>query len=668
MIFDLKKTTEDQDFVFFSISLFFISFVFLIFKTLFGSSETSDSAILLTILISSEILYLSLIKKFINFDLNKNYNFIAIFVLSCLSIFLWFNSELFIKDIIFFIFNSSLIIILFVYNHNKKKNIYDKNNLKYFFSLFCLYGFFYQINKENFIFIFSLNLFLAISFLWKKKDNFSIYLNYLFILIFFLIFFKVYLLSGAKDEFHYSWYLGPVNSILNGNNLLIDTVSQYGYLNILIIKLLSNILNINSELILVSLIIIFLLFFSYFLFINFSREVNVPSFLIMSSVVFLTFANLGYSGLNSSIFIPSSSVYRFFPAIIFFLLIGNYNFRGTNSLKLIFSISLSLFISLFWSFESFIFTFLTLTGSFVVCLILNYKEIKTFFSKKTIIFYFIYIILFVLLFADKETIFFYEYTFNFVNSTSAIPFSMNIYVLFFFSFLNFIYFIWRNGLSSSNLELNFKNTNWFILSIGFSSYFLIRSHPNNLFNILPFLIFCITQINGDEKSIKKFFLFSIILLSILVTSSSIFININDFKKKLLQAEVLELPKYPKIILSKDMENNIKRYPEIPVTIISGKTIHSPLPTINSNGFGIPTLPLEQFNLLKEQRKLEIYKKIFNDKPKHLILCIKDCHFYTSDEERKSWNDFFLPRHFLEKKIIFIDNNNMSLFLIERRYN
>ena len=62
------------------------------------------------------------------------------------------------------------------------------------------------------------------------------------------------------------------------------------------------------------------------------------------------------------------------------------------------------------------------------------------------------------------------------------------------------------------------------------------------------------------------------------------------------------------------------------------------------------------------------KKIFNDKPKHLILCIKDCHFYTSDEERKSWNDFFLPRHFLEKKIIYIDNNNMSLFLIERRYN
>ena len=99
MIFKLKKTTEDQDFVFFSISLFFISFVFLIFKILIASSETSDFIIFLAILISNEILYLSQIKKFINFDLNKNYNFISIFVLCSLSIFLWFSNELFIKEI-----------------------------------------------------------------------------------------------------------------------------------------------------------------------------------------------------------------------------------------------------------------------------------------------------------------------------------------------------------------------------------------------------------------------------------------------------------------------------------------------------------------------------------------------------------------------------------------
>ena len=117
-----------------------------------------------------------------------------------------------------------------------------------------------------------------------------------------------------------------------------------------------------------------------------------------------------------------------------------------------------------------------------------------------------------------------------------------------------------------------------------------------------------------------------------------------------------------------MQNNINRYSGLPVTIISGKTIHSPLLDINSKGFGMPILPLEQFNLLKEQRKLDIYKKIFNNREKHLILCVKDCYFYANDEERKSWNDFFLPRQFLQKKLIYVDNNNMSLFLIERRYN
>ena len=80
------------------------------------------------------------------------------------------------------------------------------------------------------------------------------------------------------------------------------------------------------------------------------------------------------------------------------------------------------------------------------------------------------------------------------------------FLIFFFSLFCFIYLIWRNSLEFKDLEITFKNTVWFLLSISISTYFLIRSHPNNLFNILPFLTFCIIQIK-NKNEIKKTFLF-----------------------------------------------------------------------------------------------------------------------------------------------------------------
>ena len=50
--------------------------------------------------------------------------------------------------------------------------------------------------------------------------------------------------------------------------------------------------------------------------------------------------------------------------------------------------------------------------------------------------------------------------------------------------------------------------------------------------------------------------------------------------------------------------SIELYPDLPVTIVSGTTIHELNNNLKSNGYGLPILPLEQFNLLNEERKYE----------------------------------------------------------------
>ena len=82
-------------------------------------------------------------------------------------------------------------------------------------------------------------------------------------IILFIIFIKSFVLSSIKDNFHYSWYLGPANSISFNNNLLDNIVSQYGYFNIILIKVCSNFFNFDSSntilLLIISLLILFLI-------------------------------------------------------------------------------------------------------------------------------------------------------------------------------------------------------------------------------------------------------------------------------------------------------------------------------------------------------------------------------------------------------------------------
>ena len=133
------------------------------------------------------------------------------------------------------------------------------------------------------------------------------------------------LLSPEKDSFHYSWYLGPAYSSLVDNELLYETVSQYGYLSILLIKYFSVFTKLDLNLSLVILIISFFIIF-FALFINLIlKTIKYPLLLLVLFACSLIFANVGFSNLSGSMFIPSSSVYRFLPSLLTIFLLSNLN-------------------------------------------------------------------------------------------------------------------------------------------------------------------------------------------------------------------------------------------------------------------------------------------------------------------------------------------------------
>ena len=126
----------------------------------------------------------------------------------------------------------------------------------YYFNI--MQRFLFDLNyssKEKYFIIFSILLIIIfLTFLIIRTPK---WFDILISIIIFSILIKVFLLSSDKDAFHYSWYLGPSNSLSSTNNLLDNIASQYGYLNILLINKISELSNFESSYVIVSVIIIF---------------------------------------------------------------------------------------------------------------------------------------------------------------------------------------------------------------------------------------------------------------------------------------------------------------------------------------------------------------------------------------------------------------------------
>ena len=682
MNLNLNRSIEKNNFLFFFTLSFFLTFIVFIFaKGFIKNDELSDVIFLSLSIFCYEIIYLIFSNKLID---NKNNDFafnISIVIFFILTFIIW-NYETvssYKSTFLYFIFHSILVVPLLLFIKINKFDYYKFNNYLFFITIsIFLSGIFYQISyssTQSFLIIFLISIIYLIIKIFLEKNHKLI--DYFLSLLVFLIMLKVFLLSSYKDTFHYSWYLGPINSLNSDHSLLVNVASQYGFLNLLIINKLSNFFSISSSNFLTFFIICLFLIFYFTFYYELKKILKLPLFITTIFLTFLIFGNLGYNNLSGSALIPSSSVFRFLPSLISIILFSKLLTNNNKSLISIFLFYLSLFVTIIWSFESAFFVIFSLISYLIMSLILNLTKsanIQSINVKSKLFYLFgvLFLFLLIILFKDKNIYLFYEHALN-SNSSLAEKIINNKVTLSFFFFVILIYVILRDSFVVKKIFL--FNILWFALFISYSSYYLNRSVDNNFFNILPFILFSIVAMKSNSDAINNLRKISInifVFFTILSSSFAIYENKEIFLKNFLNSNFLVTPKlfsedykpHPEILA------NIKLYKNVPVTLISGKFIHNPNIYLPSFGYGLPILPLEHFNILNTDIKQNLIDDYFEINKKHLLLCIIDCEFYTSNDDSNFYSKIFIGESMDVKKISDSKTNNSTqvLYILSKKNN
>ena len=681
--FKLDKVIEEKQInLFFVFSFFFIFLSFVISKGFIKDEEFSDKIFLISSVFFIEIIYLFISNKFINFNIKNFRDHIILFIFFLLIFLIW-NSESILSYLDIFLFltlHLCLVIPLIIFINSRFIYNLEEYKSEYFILIgilsFFISGFFYEINysstKESLILLFLSLPILTFNFFLKMWNK---WIDILISSIVFLSLIKVFLLSSIKDSFHYSWVLGSVNSLNENHNLLDNVVSQYGYFNILIINKLTQFTNIESSSVLVGFIIfLFIIFYVIFLK-KILKLVNLSFFIITIFLSFLIFGNIGYTDFAGSMFIPSSSVFRFLPSLLTILLFSKIIKFNTNNLYSIILFYFSFIVSLLWSFESAFFVIFSLTSFFAAKFIFDLFKLKIEFKifflkfKFSIILGIFLLITMYLFFKDKNIFLFYEHALN-SKSSLSVEIANNKLTLSFMFLLLLGYLILRD--SFVNKKIFYHNILWFALFVGYSAYFLVRSVDSNVLNILPFVLFIICSMKISSKKIEILRKTSLYVIIFSLILSSIFSSVKNKEKlisTLFSSKLLNTPNFlhKNYLPKSEIINSIKKYQDLPLTLISGDTIHNPNINLPSLGYGLPILPLEQFNTLKVDTKQKLMDNFFDINNNHLILCLFECEFSYSNQDSNIYAKIFLGKNIKFKKIIEINNNNKKevLYLLSK---
>ena len=668
---------------FLTLYLFSITLIYVLADGFIKNEELFDFIFLLKTFIFIEILFFLFFKEILSWNINNINNTFLLIFFSIFSYLIWSQNVLY-SYVNFILYISYLLGSCFVFqiyfNRNKFK-IESQNNINFFCIIFIssifLSALLYEISYSNtnklLLYIFSL-LFVMFLVLISSKINKS--LDIILSIILFLIFFKAFLISSEKDAFHYAWYLGPVNSLFN-YELYKEVASQYGFLNILVIFQLTKFTNLSSSIVIVIFIIILILIFFILFIKKLAKVINLPFSILTLFSCLLIFGSIGYANLSSAIFIPSSSVFRFFPSIITIILFSHIINKSLNIINLLLFF-ISCLISFMWSFESFFFT------SFPILIFLifrfssfifnyNVSAFNNFDKKKfleiIIVLFLIFSVSAFFLIYKKNLIFFYEYALL-TNTSLSEKIINNDFTLLFIFIIFFSHLLLRSSFENKNIF--YHNLLLFCLLLSFSVYFINRSVNNNLISLLPFFIFfiCSMKINSvDLFNYRRILLFIFILFSITSSFVSIFSHFDKFKKNLYLA-TLTAPVYNKIdyLPSNQILNKISKYKNLPLTFVSNNIIHERNYNLNYEGYGMPILPLEMFSLLSDERRNNLYDLFFEKTNEHLILCIVECKFYNKSTERDIRNKIYIGNNYSYKKIssFTLDKFEENLYLIFKK--
>lgn len=348
-------------------------------------------------------------------------------------------------------------------------------------------------------------------------------------ILFDIFVFVIMLILNQKviDFHHYSFYIGPTFDVNNGKSILYDTPSQYGYLVIhflvFLTKWIGNSFN-TFHIINITLFTIYCMGEYLIL----SRLINNKFKLLIAIFVLISLQTL-YTDYYTSLY-PSTGPLRFGIGLLICWLLCHFQWRKSFVFGTLFAS-----ISLFWSVETAVYIVPAWLFTCIAQDIINYKFSKDALKKilyRLISFLCISILIFMVIifieYYNRKTFpdisAFYEYAISYGNGFGSLliePFGNHfLIILVLIIGLNVTFYIVVNGKKSK-----FANALIFmsIFNVLVFSYFIGRSHENNIINISPMIFIevgliynvLIDSFNISYKEMERYLMIPFIIFTFL---------------------------------------------------------------------------------------------------------------------------------------------------------
>jgi hypothetical protein len=428
-----------------------------------------------------------------------------------------------------------------------------------------------------------------------------------FILVFVLSFRSDYVISVTGSSFHWSYFTGVMKTVRSGGHLLVDTPSQYGFLNVLLPALIPIEDTRSAFYIFQSLLLVLFSLIYIFTITKTNIYTKNKIFLIIIPILLIFFADPVLIGPQ---LYPSSSVVRFLPSTLTAIYLMRRRFTTNIHLRELFVLTSLMAFNLLWSGESFLyssfilFVYLTCTVMFqdtVENLIYKFKKLFVLFLKFTSLFLMTMLLVSLLFksifkfWPDYGLLFFYptKYARGF-GSTELIynaPFWFPIIIALFLALL-------------SVRVKNYQDKNALIIAgsiiIIWMSYYFGRSVADNIIAIYPVIIIivfvAISNIDFFKSYIESRMLIVIVLTFIYLWGLSSVLSPN-FSKTFSQLRTFsEIPIGDPIQASESLSNDLeilsKKYDSPPIAYFGQGNLpfidKDKFPTVNTIETFIPS--------------------------------------------------------------------------------
>ncbi len=461
---------------------------------------------------------------------------------------------------------------------------------------------------------------LPIEVLWRSRggSKFSKVVHFTLAALIILVLVKAQVLSAEKDRHHWSFYLAPLYAVLAGGQMLWDVPSQYGFGVILLPASIAKVFDLKGvdAFGLVAASLAFMTTGLLFYFLAFRAKISPLLSALVACAVSLFFAGW-LPDLKGPIAYPSVSGSRFLPSLIALLcamrvVSGKERGRGLwAALMVLFSV-----LAFIWSSESLLYTLAPL--SLFICLKLATTFRRPYFEKSLLpevllglagVSVFICVYAF-LSGAPLDLLGFYEYATLYASSFGTLPIQFDEFTAFYIFSLAFSYFFARLAVNRS-VPGSFSGLVFFAYLWLVSTYYVARSHPNNVSNIVTWEMIVMTLSAGGALTPRQrwqhrtgLILVSIFCLSHFIQSMNSG-NTRAALSRVTSASLWQGPTYPN--LRPQIKEWIAARPNANLVILNEAPNQMEVSGSRVNPYGLS--PLRHFMILPEARRCEYLRRM-----------------------------------------------------------